>query len=216
MEIAITSRPTDWVIIISLLSAVLLVWIRSFDTKRMAFFIAFPWQPSAADFALHFNSDHLNYRADRFLLIVGWILSPLLILALRLPFVETGLQFYGWADYFRVLLLSGFFIVFKLFMASIVGYVFQVQEALIQGQNISLAYFTWLSIFGAFASLAVYFSNLPFSVIYILWFSLSLGLLWVLLRSIAFSFSLGLVASYIILYLCALEIIPLLYLFFLS
>lgn len=213
---ALPSRPTDWVIVISLISAVLLVWIRSFDTKRMALFLVFPWQAGAADFALEFNSDHLNYRADRFLLIVAWIISPLLILALRLPFVETDMQFYGWADYFRVLMLSGFFIVFKLFMASTIGFVFQVQEVLIQGQNLSLAYFSWLAIFGAFTSLAVYFMNLPLNVTYILWFLLGIGVLWVLFRSIAFSFSLGLETSYIILYLCTLEIIPLLYLFSLS
>jgi len=216
VEVAITSRPTDWVIIVGLLSAILLVWIRSFDTKRMALFLAFPWQAGASDFALEFNSDHLNYRADRFLLIVAWLISPLLILALKLPFAEGALQFYSWADYLRVLVLAGFFIAFKLFMASIIGYVFQVQEALIQGQNLSLAYFSWLAILGAFSSFLVYFSDFPLVVAYALWLALAIGVFWALFRSIAFSFSLGLETSYIILYLCALEIIPLLYLFSLS
>lgn len=216
MEVEIAARPTDWVIITSLIGAVLLVWIRSFDTKRMALFIAFPWRPAASDFALEFNAEHLNHRADRFLLILAWLLSPLLILALRLPFDQKALLFYGWDDYIRVLLLAGLFILFKLFMASAIGFVFQVQEALLQGQNLSLAYFSWLAVFGGFASLLVYFGEIPEINAYILWLCVTLGLLLAFIRSILFTFSLKLELSYIILYLCALEIIPLVYLFLLS
>lgn len=213
MEVNLVSRPTDWVIIISLLGAFLLVWIRSFDSKRIALFFNFPWKASAGDFALEFNSDYLNYRADRFLLILAWLLSPLLILALRLPFDSDFLQFYSWADYLRVLILAGLFILFKLFMASAIGFVFQVQEELVQGQNLSLAYISWIAVWGAFLSLMVYFTVFSITSAYILWVIVAGGLLLSLFRAILFSFSLNLESSYIILYLCALEIIPLLYLF---
>lgn len=213
METEVVTRPTDWVIIISIIGAFLLLWIKSFDSKRLALFLVFPWQAAAGDFAAEFNSDHLNYRADRFLLIVAWLLSPLLILALRLPFGDNFLQFYSWADYSRVLLLSGLFILFKLFMASAIGFVFQSQEVLVQGQNLSLAYSAWLAVFGAFASLLVYFTDYAIVAAYILWVLVAVGLLFSLFRAILFSFSLKLESSYIILYICALEIIPLLYLF---
>ncbi len=193
-----------------------MVWIRSFDVKRMALFVSFPWQAAGGDFPLEFNADHLNHRADRFLLILAWLLSPLLILALRIPFGEEVLRYYSWADYLRVLLLAGMYILFKLFMASAIGFVFQVQEALVQGQNFSLAYFSWLGVMGAFASIFVYFSDYPLIGSYLLWAFVAIGLLWAFIRTILFSFSLQLETSYIILYLCALEIIPLGYLFLLS
>lgn len=213
MGTELSQRASDWVLIVSLAAGAMLVLARFFNSQRAPDFVRFPWQAQADEFGVSFSAGKLALNADRILILGAWIIFPVLVLFLKMEGEASKILLYDWASYFRVLLLGGLYLILKLLVSSAVGYAFEREEELWQGQNLSLAHFSWASLFGGL--LAFVFLFLPSSSIYFYLLVLGLVLLSLLylFRILSLCRQQGFSLSYIFLYICALEIIPLVYLF---
>ncbi len=209
----LSDRVTDWVILISLGAGIFLVLARVIDHARVSELLRFPWTAQAEEFSLRFNAGKVKLNADRFMILAAWTLFPLIIVALKVQGKSEALLLYDLATYFRVLLLSGLYLILKLLLASAVGYAFEREEQTLQGQNLALAHFTWISIVGGPLALLTFFLPLGSGQYYLILIPVVLTAAVFLFRSIYYSLKSGFSPSYIILYLCALEIIPLLFLY---
>ena len=213
MGAELSNRVTDWMIIISLAAGILLILARFIDQARVSELLRFPWQSSAEEFSLQFNSGKVTLNADRLMILSAWILFPLVIVALKIQGKEESLLLFDWASYFRVLLLSGLYLIFKLLLASAVGYAFEREEESMRGQNLALAHFTWIAILGAPLALISIFVPFGDALYFLVLIPVILTAAVFLFRSVYYSLRSGISSGYIILYLCALEIIPLLFLY---
>tara|TARA_R110001592_G_scaffold69489_1_gene213168 strand:+ start:28970 stop:29626 length:657 start_codon:yes stop_codon:yes gene_type:complete len=217
MEILVNGRSTDWVIIISILASTFLVlanFVNSLRTKQLLLIF---FSAGGNDLALSFNQDKRSLSTDALMLISAVSALPLAIIATKLLSGTSLSAFFlfGWAEYLRMVLLTTIFLVFKSFMASIIGWIFSFQEELIAAQNIFLAHFNWVALLTALLSLLVYFGPWPVFSAWLLIVVLVLGLLVAIFKTSVFTFRIGVPITYFILYLCALEIIPISYLLFL-
>ncbi len=217
MEILVNSRSTDWVIIISILASTFLVLANFVNALRTQKLLLIFFSAGGNDLALSFNQDKRSLSTDALLLISAVSALPLAIIATKLISGTSLSAFFlfGWAEYLRMVLLTTIFLVFKSFMASIIGWVFSFQEELIAAQNIFLAHFNWVALLTALLSLFVYFGPWPILSAWLLIVVLVLGLLVAIFKTSVFTFRIGVPITYFILYLCALEIIPISYLLFL-
>tara|TARA_B100001115_G_C15844204_1_gene424414 strand:- start:2732 stop:3313 length:582 start_codon:yes stop_codon:yes gene_type:complete len=189
------------------------VLARYFNAVRVNQLLRFPWQSQADEFSLQFNTGKVGLNADRLLIISAWIFFPLLITALKMKGESAAILNYDWASYFRILLISGLYLILKLLVASAVGYAFEREEEILKGQNLALAHFTWLALVGGALAFVLYFLPLGSWQFYLLVLPLVLVGLIFLIRSVLYCLRIGFNTSYIILYLCALEIIPLFFLY---
>ncbi|HCQ17442.1 MAG TPA: hypothetical protein DIU20_14330 [Cryomorphaceae bacterium] len=105
-------------------------------------------------------------------------------------------------------MISGLYLILKLLVASAVGYAFEREEEILKGQNLALAHFTWLALVGGALAFVLYFLPLGSWQFYLLVLPLVLVGLIFLIRSVLYCLRIGFNTSYIILYLCALEIVP--------
>jgi hypothetical protein len=217
MEIMVSHRSSDWVIIIGLLASALLVLANLVNSLRVRQLLSLVTDVGGDETALSFHSDKRVFSADLMLLLASVASMPLAIIATKFIFSDRlrPLLLFGWAEYLRMTLLIALLLVFKNLLASIIGWVFSLQEELILAQNIFLAHFNWISILGALISFLVYFSPWPLVSAWLLVIVLLIGLLIAIFKTTAYTFRLGLPFTYFILYLCALEIIPISYLLFL-
>ncbi len=190
-----------------------MVLARYFNAVRVNQLLRFPWQSQADEFSLQFNTGKVGLNADRLLIISAWIFFPLLITALKMKGESAAILNYDWASYFRILLISGLYLILKLLVASAVGYAFEREEEILKGQNLALAHFTWLALVGGALAFVLYFLPLGSWQFYLLVLPLVLVGLIFLIRSVLYCLRIGFNTSYIILYLCALEIIPLFFLY---
>lgn len=213
MGTALSHRASDWILIISLAAGTLVVLARYFNAVRVNQLLRFPWQSQADEFSLQFNTGKVGLNADRLLIISAWIFFPLLITALKMKGESAAILNYDWASYFRILLISGLYLILKLLVASAVGYAFEREEEILKGQNLALAHFTWLALVGGALAFVLYFLPLGSWQFYLLVLPLVLVGLIFLIRSVLYCLRIGFNTSYIILYLCALEIIPLFFLY---
>ena len=213
----VSHRSSDWVIIIGLLASVLLVLANLVNSLRVRQLLSLVTDVGGDETALSFHSDKRVFSADLMLLLASVVSMPLAIIATKFIFSDSlrPLLLFGWAEYLRMTLLIALLLVFKNLLASIIGWVFGLQEELIQAQNIFLAHFNWISILAAFISFLVYFSPWPLVSAWLLVIVLLIGLLIAIFKTTAYTFRIGLPFTYFILYLCALEIIPISYLLFL-
>jgi len=209
----LNSRASDWILIIIMAAGILLILARYFNAERIPKFFAFPWQAQADEFAMGFNAGKMALNADRILVLIAWIAFPVLITSLKMKGDSALILDYDWASYFRILLLGGLYLVLKLLVSSSVAYAFEREQEIGQAQNIAIAHFTWGSLVGA--AMAFLFHYLPASQIYFFLILIPLLLLALLFlfRILTFCLRAGFSLSYIILYLCALEIIPLVFLY---
>jgi hypothetical protein len=217
MEIMVSHRSSDWVVIIGLLASAFLVLANLVNRPRVRQLLSLVISVGGDEAALSFQPGKRVFSADLLLLLASLASMPLAIIATKFVFSDNlrPLLLFGWAEYLRMALLTMLLLVFKNLMASIIGWVFSLQEELIQAQNIFLAHFNWISISAALISFLVYFSPWPLASAWLLVIVLLLGLLIAILKTTAYTFRLGLPFTYFILYLCALEIIPISYLLFL-
>ena len=188
----LSQRITDWMILISLAAGTLLVLARFIDRSRVLELLQFPWHGQSEEFSLRFT---------------------LLIVALKMEGNSEALLRYDWASFFRIFLLSGLYLVLKLLLASAIGYAFEREEASLQSQNLALAHFTWIALIGGAVAFVTFFlpiAQLQFYLVLILVLIIALIFLF---RNVYYSIKMGFSLSYIILYLCALEIIPLMFLY---
>lgn len=217
MEILVNERSTDWVIIISIIASTFLVLANFVDSSRTRQLLGIFFKSGGDDLALSYNQAKRGLTTDVFLLIAAVSSLPLAIIATKL-ISGTSLKtlfLFGWAEYLRMVLLTALILVFKNLMASIIGWVFSLQEELIQAQNIFLAHFNWVALLTAILSLSVYFGPWPIISSWLLIIFLILGLLLATIKTSLYTFRIGIPITYFILYLCALEIIPISYLLFL-
>ncbi len=213
MGTELSQRASDWIIIVSLAAGTLVVLARFFNAQRVPDFLKFPWQSRADEFAISFSAGKLALNADRILILSAWIFFPVLVTALKMEGDANLIIQYDWASYFRILLLGGLYLILKLLVASAVGYAFEREEDLWQGQNLALAHFSWLSLGGGLLAFVFHFlpaSPLYFYILLVLFILLALLFLF---RVLSFCLRQGFSPSYIFLYICALEIIPLVYLY---
>ncbi len=217
MENLVNGRSTDWVIIISLLAGTFLVLANFINRLRTRQLLSLFFSAGGDELALSFNQDKRSVSTDALMLIAAVTGLPLAIIATKLILAANLNTFYlfGWAEYLRMVLLTATFLVFKSFMASIIGWVFSFQEELIVAQNIFLAHFNWVALSTALLSLLVYFGPWPVYAAWLLIVVLLLGLLVAIFKTSVYTFRIGVPITYFILYLCALEIIPISYLLFL-
>ena len=213
----VSHRSSDWVIIIGLLASAFLVLANLINSLRVRQLLSLVTGVGGDETALSFRPGKRVFSADLMLLLASVVSMPLAIIATKFIFSNSlrPLLLFGWAEYLRMALLTMLLLVFKNLMASIIGWVFSLQEELIQAQNIFLAHFNWISILAALISFLVYFSPWPLASAWLLVIVLLLGLLIAIFKTTAYTFRLGLPFTYFILYLCALEIIPISYLLFL-
>jgi hypothetical protein len=217
MEIMVSHRNTDWVIIISLLASAFLVLANFVNSLRARKLLSIVISVGGDEIALSYNPGKRVFSVDLLLLLASVLSMPLAIIASKFILIDSvrPLLLFGWAEYLRMALLTVLLLVFKNLMASIIGWVFSLQEELIQAQSIFLAHFNWISILTALMSLLVYFGPWPLTSAWLLAIVLLLGLLIAIFKTSLYTFRIGLPFSYFILYLCALEIIPISYLLFL-
>jgi hypothetical protein len=217
MEILVNERSTDWVIIISMLASAFLVLANFVNSNRTRQLLGVLFKSGGDELAITYNQGKRGFSTDTFLLFAALSSLPLSVIATKLISGTSikSLLLFGWAEYLRMVLLTAVFLVFKNLMASIIGWVFSLQEELIQAQNIFLAHFNWVALFTGVLSLSVYFGPWPIISAWVLIIFLIIGLLVATLKASIYTFRIGIPITYFILYLCSLEIIPISYLLFL-
>lgn len=213
MGAELSDRVTDWMIIISLAAGIFLILARFIDEVRVAELLRFPWRAQAEEFCTQFNSGKVTLNADRLLIFAAWLLFPLLIVALKIKGENDLLLHYDWASYARILLLAGVYLTFKMLLASAVGYAFEREEQSMLSQNVALAHFTWLAIIGGATALITFFLPLGKGLYFLVLIPVIIMAALFLMRTVYYSLRSGVSSGYIILYLCALEIIPLFFLY---
>lgn len=214
MEQEVLTRQTDWIALVLIGIGALLLLARLRDASKVEILLKLPFYGSAKEWASGFNPV-LSKKLEDFL--IG--LAALLTIALSALLISRSigaktLVALDWVNFLRYTLVISLFLLFKTLIGALTGAIFEVQEALISAQNQYFAFSSWLIL-----------PLLPFCLLltftfsgaqWLAWLGLAiliLGLFYALYQSAKTIMRLPPNIGYNIFYLCALEIIPAIYLF---
>lgn len=214
MELAeLQQRNTDWILAILVLSFLAFVVARINAPERVREFVRLPWHVKSAEIASNFNPIQSKRLADFLLSFAALLISALTIYLLRQVWHSQPIKADGWHIVARIVLILAVFILFKSLLGALVGSVFQLTEPIAASQNRFFAYFSWLALpFFPLATVLTYQPIFNTVLAYALIVLAVLGIILALFRTAEIIMKLPPKIGYNILYLCALEIIPIMYL----
>lgn len=210
------TRPTDIVLVVLMLVAFILLlarWRHPLRTEQLQKLL---WHPKREEVSANFKPLQSGHFSDLLSAIAGSLIVSLSLVVLHSGSFHMALPHLDVFLTLRIFLVFNAIVILKLALGSFVAWVFQHQETVQTGQNIFLAYLTWL-MWPLSVGLLLY-SFLPFWPqlgYFILLVGLLLGLLLAVYRSFEIIILLPIPKAYLFFYLCALEIVPLLYLVYL-
>lgn len=209
----LASRPTDWIVLLMLGVATLVVVARSYDAARVQDFLKLPFTLKSKEWAAAFNPIQTR-RIPDFLLS----LSALLVLSLAVFFLKqasTGdwQRLGNWILYLRIVFLISLFFLLKALVGTLVASVFDVTDLIARVQNQYFAFVSWLLVpIAPVVFLGIFSAFWPQVFGYTLIVTIALGFLYALFQSTLSLIQIPPSWTYNIFYLCSLEIIPLIYL----
>ncbi len=209
----LTAHHTDWLLIVTTLSFVLLIAVRLYNIVRFKQLSFLPFHASRADIEDSFNPVPGKGFVDFSLSIMSPVIIALTCYLLIHPYNGAVPIFSDWALYLRLLFIVTIFFLLKNFLGMFVGWVFGTAEEIGVSQNVYLAYRSWMAIvLLPFCVLLIFFPSGYAIFYYILLIITVLGLLLALLFTVLRIWNMRIVAYYKIFYICALEITPLIFL----
>lgn len=215
MEQLLSPRASDYVLLISLISFGLL-WVgRWLAPEQSEQLWRLPWLSPNDDFLETLHADRvrlMNFSQ----LLAALVMAPLGIMAFKFLAGFSEQAWTGWAEYARLFFIIALMYGLKSLLDSILGYVFSIQEELALVGLIFNQSLGKILLINSLLALACYFGKTPDFLLWIVLSTLGISLLFNLIASIRRALHLRAALPYIILYICALEITPLLYLIKLS
>jgi hypothetical protein len=216
MEFSLAPRATDWVVVTILASLVFLVAARLTDSERTVNLLKLPLSLTQNELAARFNPVGSGQWADLFLSIswLSFISLALASAAFQLKAPEAIFTDYI-GKFFLIFFVIALFLILKNLLATFLAYIFELDQYLLVSENQFLAYLMWLITPALLSVLLIHFSPEFSTLISYVFIGLtSGGLLVAIFKSIGPILKASAVPSYIILYICALEISPTFYLFY--
>lgn len=194
---------TDWLLILFVFSAFLVVLARLYHPKKFAFFLTLPFNSGVKEFEEEFNPNGVKDPFDVLLTLNSYVIfSAGLFLVLE---EDLG----NWIIFARILFILMLFFLVKNFIELFMGWLFRANEGVVAAHNTSLAYRSWAALW--IFPLLVLNTYLPavkeITGNLLLIFLLLAYLMPLLLSSLRLWNLVG-GTYYKILYLCALELIP--------
>jgi hypothetical protein len=209
----ISSRSTDWVLLVLLVIAFLVTAARLANAERVRHFIKFPFNFAALDWAGGFNP-FITKKLSDLLISLSSLLTITLAIFFSIKFWsnQTPLPL-GWLPYLRVLFLVTVVFLVKNMLGGLIAAVFEVQEQITAVQNINIAFFSWLLVpLYPLVVLTTFLDWHPELFSKALLGICATGALLALWQTARATFKISPVLSYNIFYLCALEISPVIFL----
>jgi len=205
MEIA--PHHTDWIFILLSVVAILVLIARAVDVNRFNTIIRLPLSNIGKGVSKNFNPLEINRLQDVFLGIAGSLSFSLTAYFLQHKAGEN----YMILGFFRLFVLINSVFLFKIFISATAGWLFNKVHQISEIQNVGLAFLTCISIlFIPFLWLAFYAPFPPLAGRILLSVIGVVGVLVVLTFTGNVWWKMPVSTSYKILYLCTLEIAPLL------
>jgi len=209
----IATRSTDWVLLVLVLIAVLVVLAKLAQTDRTNFFLLLPFRVQANEWAANFNPIQSKKLSDSLL-----SLSAILTLALAALLIKRfwlGEQSLGqdFLPYLKIVFTLIIIFLGKTLLGSLIAAVFDVQARVTAVQNINFAYFSWmlLPLYPLVVG-CIFLSWEPTVFAKALIVLCALGIILTLWNTARAALQIGVYLSYNIFYLCALEIVPVMFL----
>lgn len=214
MELAeLQQRNTDWILVILVISFLAFLIARINSPERVREFFHLPWHVKSAELSSEFNPLQSRRLADFLMSLAALLVTAVTIYLLKQVFAGQSVKADGWHSLVRIIFVLGLFILFKSLLGTLMGAIFNLAEPIAVSQNRFFAYLAWLAIpFFPIAFLLNYQPQLAPVLAYATIALALLGLSLALFRTAQIIISLPPKIGYNILYLCALEIIPIMYL----
>ena len=208
-------RHTDWLLILLLITAFLFVLARQANRARFAVFQKLPFHIKGKEVAQNYNPLLLSQGHD-FLATTGAaiaLVSVIFWLNQNSPGQEAPALLFEPLRFLQIGVMVIAFLLVKSLFSALVGTVFDGQEYIIAAQNRSFAFLSWLS-FPVIPILFVvlYVPYLSTAAFYSLYTLLIAGYIYATFQSFLLIWQMPGTVVYKVLYLCTLEIIPVLFL----
>lgn len=193
---------------------ILLTTARWIAPQRVLVFLKLPFLSRAGQFASHFNPFEFKKGADFLLALAGLVGLSTAITVMRLE----GLALWpvvSWLSFFKVFFWLSAYLLFRNAVGALAGTLFSVEAEVRAVQNRFIAFFSWMGLLVLIPAMLMCLYP-GWSQIYLntglvlMALGLTVTLIYTTLQVIRIPPNFG----YNILYLCALEIIPLLYLIY--
>ena len=202
----------DWLLNIFMICVILIVAARFYNPRKFRQFALLPFQGSDTDRAKEFKPFSRNLF-DVILAIYSYIVVALMLTLIGVGFESGSPNLSEWSNFVRFFLVLIIFFLAKDLLELTVGWVFRITEQIAFSQTLNLAYRAWASIYLLPLSfLVVYIPNSYTVGWWIIVILLSGSYLVAIWQSTLILWKLPISAYYKILYLCALEIVPILFL----
>jgi hypothetical protein len=204
---------TDWLLAVLMLSFVVMITVKLYNAGRLRDFAILPFHSGRKELEESFNPVPGKGFVDLSLSLNSTLIITISCFLLLHPYEDVFPEFNDWTMFLMLLFALLIFFLFKNFMGLLVGWVFHKSDEIAEAQNINLAYRTWLGIILLpICTVAVFFQPAYPVVYFILLFVLSVGYFLAFQFSALRIWSMGVLPYYKLLYLCALEITPLIFL----
>lgn len=204
---------TDWLLILLFVAVGILMAARLYNAQRLKDFALLPFHSRRKDLEANFNPVPGKGFVDLSLSLNSTLVITLSCFLLLHPYQGHFPLLSDWTLFLLLLFAFMIFFLFKNFMGLIVGWIFNRSEEITASQNVNLAYRTWLGILLLPVCILTVFVHQAYPVFYyILLILLSTGYFFAFQFSAIRIWEMEVLPYYKILYLCALEITPLIFL----
>lgn len=210
---AIGIHHSDWILALLLVASVLLLVARLYDPGRFRAFASLPFHVKRQEMEQNFSASIRKGGFDLSLSLVSYVILALAIyIVLYPPAGGISPSLRDWGAFLRLFFVTTLFFVTKDLVGLSVGYIFNSIEMVARGQNVGLAYRSWLALWLVPLCMLVVYSGEAYGILYyVLAVVLVLGYFFALQFSVARLWKLPAASYYKFFYLCALEITPLLF-----
>ncbi len=204
---------TDWLLGVLLLSFIMMIAVRLYNAKRLKDFAILPFHSRRRDLEESFNPVPGKGFVDLSLSLNSTLVITITCFLLLHPYRGKFPLLEDWTVFLMLLFALMIFFLFKNFMGLLVGWVFNKSDEIAAAQNINLAYRTWLGILLLPLCIVAVFFHQAYPVMYFMLLTVvGVGYFLAFQFSAIRIWSMGVLPYYKLLYICALEITPLIFL----
>lgn len=208
-------RHTDWLLILLLVAAFLLVLAQQANRARFAVFKTLPYHIKGKEIAQSYNPLLISQGHD-FLVTAGAAItmaSAIFWLNQNSPHQQVPAILFEPLRFLQIAIMVIAFVLVKSLFSAFVATIFNGQDYMIAAQNRSFAFLSWLSLpLLPLLFLVLYLPHLATAVFYSLYALLILGYLYATMQSFLVIWQMRGTLVYKVLYLCTLELVPVLFL----
>lgn len=200
---------TDWLLILFIVNAVLFLIAKLYHPKKFGEFLSLPFNSGLQEFEKEFNP-----YGGKDIFDITLTFNSFLIYATGL-FVIFNPDLSLYSDFFRLFFILILFFLLKNFASLFIAWLFDKNIEITTSHNANLAYRTWGSIWlYPVLVAAVFIPNLSESSATLVSIAIAAVYILALIVSIFRVWAMAAKKYYKILYLCALEITPIVFLFY--